>query len=111
MSRRTRFTVVVLGGLAALLAALWVSSERARYAVSAGIDHLRLMASRVSAQTLIDEPGTSPELREKLRTLLRARRFASEKLGLPDNASYTSYIEVGRPEAGWNVFAAPEFSL
>jgi predicted aminopeptidase len=46
--------------------------------------------------------------------LLRAqeiRAFASRELGLPDNRSYTSYADLGRPYAVWNVFAAPELSL
>jgi predicted aminopeptidase len=30
---------------------------------------------------------------------------------LPDNASYRSYADIGRPYAVWNVVAAPEFSL
>ena len=44
--------------------------------------------------------------------LIRAqeiRAFASRELGLPDNRSYTSYADLGRPYAVWNVFAAPEF--
>jgi len=111
MSRRTKIATVVLGSLLGLLLVLWVSSERVRYAASAAVDHLRLMASRVPVQSLIDTPDTPPELRAKLETVLRARRFASEELALPDNASYKHYIDVGRPEVGWNVFAAPEFSL
>ena len=46
--------------------------------------------------------------------LIRAqeiRAFASRELGLPDNRSYTSYADLGRPYAVWNVFAAPELSL
>jgi predicted aminopeptidase len=32
-------------------------------------------------------------------------------LELPDNGSYTSYVQLERPFVVWNVFAAPEFSL
>ena len=110
-SKRAKTVAVALGGLLGLSLVLWVSSERVRYAASAAVDHLQLMASRVPVQSLIDAPDTPPELRAKLETVLRARRFASEELALPDNASYQHYIEVGRPEVGWNVFAAPEFSL
>jgi len=48
------------------------------------------------------------------RRLLRAqeiRLFASRELGLPDNRSYTSYADLERPYAVWNVFATPELSL
>jgi predicted aminopeptidase len=40
-----------------------------------------------------------------------AREFATEVLGLPDNASYTTYADIGRPYVVWNVFATPEFSV
>jgi predicted aminopeptidase len=46
--------------------------------------------------------------------LLRAqaiRAFATRELALPDNRSYTSYADLGRPYVLWNVFAAPELSL
>jgi predicted aminopeptidase len=32
-------------------------------------------------------------------------------LGLPDNGSYRSYADVGRPYVVWNVVAAPEFAV
>ena len=111
MRKRSKIATTVLLGLLVLPATLWISSERVRYAASAAVNHLRLMASRVSVQSLIDDPNTPPERRAKLKTVLRARRFATEELHVPDNASYRHYIEVGRPEVGWNVFAAPEFSL
>ena len=40
-----------------------------------------------------------------------AREFASRELGLPDNKSYRSYADIGRPFVVWNVVAAPEFSV
>jgi predicted aminopeptidase len=39
------------------------------------------------------------------------REFASRELHLPDNASYTSYADLGRRFAVYNVFAAPKFSV
>jgi len=39
------------------------------------------------------------------------RQFASERLGLPANGSYTRYTDLGRPFVTWNVFATPELSL
>ncbi|MGH8481918.1 MAG: aminopeptidase, partial [Nevskiaceae bacterium] len=56
-------------------------------------------------------PRTDAALRRKLERALDARAFATRELGLPDNASYTSYADLGRPYAVWNVFAAPELSL
>ena len=51
------------------------------------------------------------ELQEKLDAVLAIRDYASQALGLPDNDSYRSYVELGWPYAVWTVFAAPEFEL
>src|SRR6185436_12671016 len=50
-------------------------------------------------------------LRQRLARVQEIRAFASRELGLPDNASYTKYADLGRPFVVWNVFAAPELSL
>ncbi len=57
--------------------------------------------------------GESPDaaLRQRLARVQEIRAFASRELGLPDNASYTKYADLGRPFVVWNVFAAPELSL
>lgn len=57
------------------------------------------------------DPATAPEVRDKLAYAARARGFASRELGLPDNASFRRYADIGRPYVVWNVFAAPELSL
>jgi predicted aminopeptidase len=50
-------------------------------------------------------------LKGRLQRAQEIRAFASRELGLPDNRSYTSYADLGRPYAVWNVFASPELSL
>jgi predicted aminopeptidase len=55
--------------------------------------------------------AVAPELKAKLRAVLRIRAFASRELALPDNGSFRSYADLGRPYVLWNVFAAPEFSI
>jgi predicted aminopeptidase len=72
------------------------------------IDILR--RERAIAQ-MVTDPATPAPLREKLETAERIRAYASAALGLPDNASYTRYADLGRPFVLWNVFATPEFSL
>jgi predicted aminopeptidase len=62
-------------------------------------------------QTVLANADTPPALREKLRTVLEIRDFASSTLGLPENRSYRLYANLERPYAVWNVFAAPEFSV
>ncbi len=70
-----------------------------------------LLSRREPIDALVAKPGTDPALRRRLERALEARAFASRELKLPDNDSYTSYADLGRPYAVWNVFAAPELSL
>ena len=65
------------------------------------------------ATPIPDVIGTTadPALRARLARVQEIRAFASRELGLPDNASYTKYADLGRSFVVWNVFAAPELSL
>ena len=69
-----------------------------------------LNAARPIDDWLTDE-STSPALRQRLQAAQQMRRFASQELGLPDNASYTRYAQLPRKYAVWNVVAAPPDSL
>ena len=66
---------------------------------------------RTSIDAVVADSKTDPDLRKRLEEAEAARRFASDRLGLPRNKSYTSYVDLGRPYATWNVFATPEFSV
>lgn len=70
-----------------------------------------VLAKRVPISEVLQEQGTEPSLKDKLRAVLDIRQFASQQLGLPDNDSYRTYVDLKRPYAVWNVFAAPEFSM
>lgn len=72
---------------------------------------MEVLKGRVDAQAMIDDPATDEQLRERLRLALRIRAFASAELHLPDNRSYRTYADLGRPYVAWNVVATPEFSL
>jgi predicted aminopeptidase len=73
--------------------------------------HFGIMAAARPVETWLADPATPPTLRNRLETARRIRAFASSALSLPDNASYTSYADLGRPYVVWNVFAAAEFSV
>ena len=62
-------------------------------------------------EDVIADPATAQALKDRLGRGLEIRAFASRELGLPDNASYRRYADLGRPFVVWNVFAAPEFSV
>lgn len=70
-----------------------------------------LLVHRKPIDAIVADPSTDPALGKRLAEAEAARRFASDHLGLPRNKSYTSYVDLGRPYATWNVFATREFSV
>jgi len=70
-----------------------------------------ILDDRPSGDALVPEPPATPELKQRLRTVLAIREFASRELALPENNSYRRFVELDRPAVAWNVFANPEFSL
>ncbi len=80
------------------------------YAQSIG-GHLDLMAKRQDIGTLVEDESTPAELKKKLERAKAIREFAIEELALPDDGSYRSYVDVGKPYVTWNVIATPALSL
>ena len=73
--------------------------------------HWEVMRKRVPVADMLAANDTPLELKRKLEIVSAARTFAAQHLGLPDNASYRSYVDLGRPYIVWNVFATPSLSL
>ena len=98
--------------LAALLvAALVAGCESLSYYSQAIGGHFQLLAAARPIDDWLADPATPADLKARLETARRIREFASRDLHLPDNGSYTSYADLGRRYAVWNVFAAAEFSV
>jgi predicted aminopeptidase len=72
--------------------------------------HMDIMARRVDIQAIIDNPESDVKLRERLIQVQEIRRFAVDRLKLPDNGSYSQYVKLDHPYVLQNLFAAPEFS-
>jgi predicted aminopeptidase len=109
---RRRFVPQALGVLAVAAVLLAASGCRTLgYYGHVATGHTVLMAKRQPIDRLLADPSTPLALRRQLDTVQRARAFASDRLGLPRNRSYTRYVELDRPYVTWNVFAAPELSL
>ncbi len=97
--------------LLALLSLLLAACNSVAYYGQAISGQMQLLILRQPISKLIEEPATSSTLRQRLQSVANMRAFASRELALPDNPSYTSYVDLKRPYVIWNVFAAPEFSL
>jgi len=81
------------------------------YLLESAQGQLELMSKREPISRVIADPRTPPTVRSQLEAVSAIRDFAVADLGLPDNGSYRSYADVGRPYVVWNVVAAPEFSV
>jgi predicted aminopeptidase len=81
------------------------------YLLQSAAGQLQLMRKRQPISNVIAAPSTPPALRSQLEAVASIREFATKDLALPDNGSYRSYADVGRPYVVWNVVAAPEFSV
>ena len=81
------------------------------YLLQAATGQMELTSKRRPIEKVLADTRTSEELRNRLQYVSAARTFASAELGLPDNDSYRSYADLGRPFVVWNVFATEEFSV
>jgi predicted aminopeptidase len=97
--------------LYAALVPLLCGCASLRYYSQAVHGQLDLMLRAVPIDEQLARDTVPAALKAKLEAVVRIRRFASRELGLPDNGSYKSYADLGRPYVLWNVFATPEFSL
>jgi predicted aminopeptidase len=73
--------------------------------------HLALTMAGEPVDRFIASKGIPDELRNKLILSRQARRFASERLGLPTGDAFTAYVILDRPWVVVNLVAVPEFSL
>ena len=81
------------------------------YYWQSAMGHMHIMWQRVDIDELLADDDFPDDQKASLALALKARRFASTELGLPDNDSYTQYVDTGQKYVVWNAFAAPEFSL
>ena len=70
-----------------------------------------LVLHRRDVAKVVADPSTDPAVKRRLALAQQARRFATTTLALPDNRSYTSYVQLDRPYVVWNVFATPRYSV
>jgi len=98
--------------LLAMLATTLISGcDTASYYYQAVNGQVKILNAREPVDKILKDPDTDPELKERLDYIVRVKSFATDTLGLPATDSYTSYVDLQRRFAVWNVFAAGEFSV
>jgi predicted aminopeptidase len=100
-----RHLVVVAAGL------LLSACSGLRYYAHVAHGEGQLLFARRPIETVVRDPATPIELARRLRLAQEARQFASTRLGLPDNRSYTTYVDLHRPFVAWNVFVTPPYAV
>jgi predicted aminopeptidase len=73
--------------------------------------HMRIVMGKKPVTDVTADNGVDDQLRRRIELARKARNFAVDELGLPDNDSYTSFYDTRRNYVTWNVVAAPEFSF
>ena len=81
------------------------------YYAQAAQGQLSLLYRAKPIQSWLSDAEIDEKLKEKLRRVQEIREFAVREMGLPNNASYTSYADLNRQFVVWNVVATPELSL
>ena len=135
---RFRFAREALSAVMVITAAALLGGCSVPYYWQAVTGQVSLLNRRVPIEAAIEDPQTDAQTREALRTVLEVRRFAVDELGLPQNQSYSTYVDLSGgnvgPEPGeagsaggnagsgagrrrvnnslvWSVVAAEEFSI
>ncbi|HVF64252.1 MAG TPA: aminopeptidase [Casimicrobiaceae bacterium] len=105
-----RLTTLIAVGIAIAALAAMGGCSVASYYWQGFAGHAQLLASARPIDEIL-ETTQDARLVERLKRAREIRAFASRELGLPDNASYTRYTDLGRPFVVWNVVATPALSL
>lgn len=106
-SRRFAATLgLLLGGAVALSGC--ASDGYYRQAAAGQMDMLR---NRQDIAATLANDAISPELRRQLELVESLVSFAHDRLALPDNGSYRTFVPLDRRYVTWNVVAAPATSL
>lgn len=97
--------------LTVITSLILISCQTAGYYFHVSKGQLELLNQRQNIEELLADESIDPKLKQQLESTQAIRRFASEQMGLPENASYTSYADLNREYVVWNVFAAETFSV
>ncbi|MEO7647758.1 MAG: aminopeptidase [Gemmatimonadaceae bacterium] len=91
--RRFFSTTSLKRGLTGLLA---LGGLQGCYLGRAAVEEARILANRRPISELLVDRGVPDSVKQKLRVVVAARRFAADSLGLIPGKSFTAFSDVGR---------------
>ena len=92
--RVLRVLLRVLAAVALVVLLYLLLAPTGRYLVRAAWEEAKILARRQSIAAMVEDSATTPVVRQKLRTVLAARAFAAESIGLRAGRSFTSYSQL-----------------
>jgi predicted aminopeptidase len=95
----------------ALAAVMLSGCSGVAYVTRAAYEEGRILWNRKPITDVLDKPDVSADTREKLETVLHAREFAQDKLGLTVDGAYSTISPVDRGAVVYVVMAARRDSL
>jgi len=81
------------------------------YLIQGASGHLTLMSKREPITQLLNSDTLSKKRREQITEVQSIRKFAYDRLKLPRNGSYTSFVELDREAVTWNIVATKKYSI
>ncbi|WP_299873228.1 aminopeptidase [uncultured Cocleimonas sp.] len=102
---------ILLIATLALLAQFSTACSTTQYYVQGATGHLALMSQRKPVKQVLADSNVTDKRKQQIKEVLEIRQFAYDRLKLPKNKSYTSYVELKRKAVSWNVIATPKYSM
>lgn len=75
------------------------------------VGQVTILAHQRPVEEALHDAHLTPQTQQKLRLILAVRDFAITQLGLYESKSYTTFVELDRPYASYNLSAAPSDAL
>ncbi|MEB8430987.1 aminopeptidase [Cocleimonas sp. KMM 6892] len=108
---KSAFNRILLIVLITFLSQLSSACSTVQYYAQGAKGHLALMSQRKPVKQVLVDKKVSDKRKQQLKEVLEIRQFAYDRLKLPQNNSYTSYVELKRKAVSWNVIANPKYSM
>ncbi len=105
------FKTISKAGVALILSVLLSGCQSIGYYSQAVSGQISIWAHQRDIEAVLSDPSVDTQTRARLQIALRAREFASHTLKLPQNESYSRYVDLERDYVIWNVVATPLYSV
>ncbi|MCB1307966.1 MAG: aminopeptidase [Leptospiraceae bacterium] len=89
-----------------MLSVLGQSLHCSGYLIRAGYGQMEILWNRRPIAEVLKDDNTPVEIQKRLEHVERVRAFAAERLGLDVRETYTTYTDINREAAAWNVSAS-----